>query len=197
MRRPSLRNYPGTPSRCRSLGELMRVGGAPTSAPHSGACGTLSHSDPLPRTCLACPRTPLLPPASLPQSRCHCPRPTSHLPHPCRSASCPPSMAQHGEWTLNRFLRVEKVGSGLASSVYRVVDTVSNTQVRTARTAHESPAPLPPGGPGPRSRRPTLGSPPPPRRPRRTAEPPTTTPPRSARSRSTTRGGSTGRYRTA
>lgn len=42
-------------------------------------------------------------------------------------------MAEHDEWCLKRFLRVEKIGSGLASSVYRVLDSVTNTQVIASR----------------------------------------------------------------
>lgn len=39
-------------------------------------------------------------------------------------------MADHDTWQLHRFLRVEKIGSGLASSVYRVLDSKTNMQVR-------------------------------------------------------------------
>jgi len=47
---------------------------------------------------------------------------------PFVSSACPPQMADHDTWQLHRFLRVEKIGSGLASSVYRVLDSKTNMQ---------------------------------------------------------------------
>ena len=48
---------------------------------------------------------------------------------PFISPACPPQIAAQKQWELPRFLRIEKIGSGMASTVYLAVDACSRNKV--------------------------------------------------------------------
>lgn len=60
-------------------------------------------------------------------------------------------MAKCSRWDCARFLRLQNIGSGFASTVYLALDTLSNTKVALkVRDPAQSRLPMPPGFPADR-----------------------------------------------
>ena len=51
------------------------------------------------------------------------------MPLPFVSACCPPQMAAHASWTVDRFIRLQKIGEGFASHVFLAIDTLGRMRV--------------------------------------------------------------------